>query len=428
MLDRRTWVLALGIPGLLVYATLGVAQLRSARALGEFKRLQKSHPPDSLKAAPAGTQERKMGALLLAQRFAPDHPEPAFQLGLMHILQAETDSINPGASGSPEEQGRRLEASLREGLHWIDRAIVLNPGYAEYHFVKATLLQNLSGITGGDSGEAAPREVASLLRLADRLDPYRPGLHYRIGSFWISLGEKDEARRALSVALTDSFQFARPVFNLLWSVVADAGELADFVGDEPLSRALLGDFLWMHGYRPEAQELFDKVGSSPRFDFRTGEALIVHYLREYQAERAREIIQRMEGFQPPLSLFQKARLELFRGKSFSQEQRFQEAIACYERSLSLDPSVVQSHLELASAYLEEGQPEKAIARWHYVLSRSLPVPREIAPPGEIHFSLGRAYEALGDRERALAEYLRASSEDPGNSRFAEKATTLTRGL
>ena len=425
MPDRRTWLLVFGIPGLLLYATLGVAQLRSARALSEFRQMQKAYPPDSLKIQPPGIQARKMAALLLSERLAPDDPEPAFQLGLMHMVQAEVDSFNPAPAGGDAE--KRLQASLREGLHWIDRAIELNPGYAEYPFVKATLLQNLDGmVESGDS--ATSREVARLLRLSDRLDPYRPGLHFRIGSFWVSLGEKEEARRALAVALSDTFRFARPVFTLLWSVVSDAGELADFVGDEPLSRALLGDFLWMHGYRQEAQEQFDRVDASPRFDYRTGEALIVQYLREYQAEKARGVIARMERFEPKLAPFHRARLELFRGKAYSQEKRFQEAISCYERSLSLDPANVQSHLELAEAYLQEGQPQKAIARWHFVLSRSLPVPREIAAPGQIHYSLGRAYEALGDRERALAEYLRASSEDPGNALFSEKATTLTRGL
>ena len=425
MPDRRTWLLVLGIPALLLYATLGVAQLRSSSALAEFKQLQKTYPPDSLKTPPPGIQAGKMGALLLAERLAPDDPEPAFQLGLMYMVKAEVDSFNPSPAGGDAE--KTLQASLREGLRWIDRAIELNPGYAEYHFVKANLLQNLDGeVEAGDSETS--REVARLLRLADRLDPYRPGLHFRIGSFWVSLGEKEEARRALTVALSDTFGYARPVFNLLWSVVSDAGELADFVGDEPLSRALLGDFLWMHGYREEAQEQFDKVGASPRFDYRTGEALIVHYLREYQPEKARGIIARMERFEPKLAPFHRARLELFRGKSYAQESRFQEAISCYERALDLDPANVQSHLELAEAYLQEGQPQKAIARWRFVLSRSLPVPREIAAPGQIHYSLGRAYEALGDRERALAEYLRASSEDPGNVLFSEKATTLTRGL
>ncbi len=425
MPDRRSWLLFLGIPGLLLYATFGVAQLRSARALAEFKQLQRVYPPDSLKVPPPEIQTRKIGTLLLAERLAPDDAEVAFQLGLMHMVKAEVDSFNPSPADGDAE--KRMQDSLRAGLRWIDRAIELNPGEAEYHFVKATLLQNLNGIV--DAGNSATsQEVFRLLRLADRLDPYRPGLHFRIGSFWVSLGEKEEARRALSVALSDTFRFARPVFNLLWSVVADPGELADFVGDEPLSRALLGDFLWMHGYREEAQGQFDKVGASPSFDFRTGEALIVHYLREYQAEKARGIIARMERFEPKLAPFHRARLELFRGKAYAQERRFQEAISCYERSLELDPANVQSHLELAEAYLQEGEPQKAIARWHFVLSRSLPVPREIAAPGEIHYSLGRAYEALGDRERALAEYLRASSEDPGNALFSEKATTLTRGL
>jgi tetratricopeptide (TPR) repeat protein len=293
--------------------------------------------------------------------------------------------------------------------------------------VKATLLQNLEG-TPEQSGSGEPRKrVSALLRLSHRLDPYRPALHYRIGSFWIALGEREEARDALAVALTDSFHYARPVFDLLWSSVENVAELQDFVGDRPLSLALLGDFLWMHGYRKEAEEQFQKVEAARVLDYRTGEALIAHYIREYQGEKARKVIRRMES-DPHLSLFYQSRLKYFQGKSFLQEKRFQEAIIAYERSLALDPSVIQSHLELAEAYLEEGQPQKAIARWHYVLSRGISVPREVAGPGDIHFGLGRAYEALGDRDRALAEYLRASSEDPGNVDFSRKASEVTKGL
>jgi tetratricopeptide (TPR) repeat protein len=184
----------------------------------------------------------------------------------------------------------------------------------------------------------------------------------------------------------------------------------------------------MHGYRDEAQRQFQQVEAAKVLDYRTGEALIAHYLREYQGDSARRVIARMEKSDPHLSLFYRSRLQYFQGRSFFQEKRFVEAIGAYERSLALDPSVIQSHLELAEAYLEEGEPQKAIARWHYLLSRGISVPRDVAGPGDIHFGLGRAYEALGDRNRALAEYLRASSEDPANVDFSRKASEITKGL
>jgi tetratricopeptide (TPR) repeat protein len=241
------------------------------------------------------------------------------------------------------------------------------------------------------------------------------------------LGGRDEARKAFAVTLLDSINYARPVFGLLWSSVDDVNDLQNFVGESPLCRALLGDFLWTHGYREEAQAQFEKVEAAPHLEYLTGEALIGHYIRVYQGDRARRVVDRMMK-SPGLSAFYRSRLEYFRGKSFVQEKRYQEAIGCFERSLSLDPAVVQSHLDLASAYLEEGQPEKAIARWRFVLARGLPVPREIAAPGQIHFGLGRAYEALGDRNHALSEYLHASSEDPGNVDFSRKASEISNGF
>lgn len=424
MPDRRFWLMAIGIPGLLLYGTLGIAQWRSADAFTEFKVLQKTYPPDSLKPVSPLIQTRKLEALTRAERMAPDHAEIAYQTALYYLVRAEADSLQPAPKeGAP---AGHLASSLQTGLSWINRAISLNPGYAEYPFVKATLLQNLSGSVEDDDS-LAQAAVGSLLRQSDRLDPFKPALHFRIGSFWIALGNREEARKALAVTLSDSINYARPVFGLLWSSVEDVRDLQDFVGDSPICRALLGDFLWIHGYRDEAQAQFDKVEAAPRLDYLTGEALVAHYIREYQGERARRVVERMMK-SPGLSTFYQSRLEYFRGKSYYQEKRYQEAIGCFERSLSLDPSVVQSHLNLAAAYLEEGEPEKAIARWRFVLARGIPVPQDVAAPGEIHFGLGRAYEALGDRSHALSEYLRASSEDPGNQDFSKKASEVTQGL
>jgi tetratricopeptide (TPR) repeat protein len=431
MHDRRVWLMALGIPGLLLYATLGVAQWRSALAMNEFKRLQRANPPDSLKGVPAKIQMQKLRFLTLADRLAPDNPEIVYQTALLHLVRAETQSLQPqsDSADSQDETNPRLHASLRDGLVFINRAIILNPGYAEYEFIKATILQNLSGVPGApDENSATRAAVAALLREADRLDPFKPSLHFRIGSFWIALDERDEAREALAITLSDSINYARPVFSLLWSFVGDVSDLQNFVGESSMSQALLGDFLWTHGYREEAEVQFERVEAAKQLDYLAGEALISHYIREHQGERARRVVDRMEKSEPKLSLFYQARLEYFRGNSFYQEQRYQEAISCFERSLSLDPSVIQSHLNLASAYLEEGQPQKAIARWRFVLARGIPVPPEIAGPGEIHFGLGRAYEALGDRGSALTEYLRASSEDPANPNFSRKASEITQGL
>src|SRR5262249_20900241 len=154
-----------------------------------------------------------------------------------------------------------------------------------------------------------------LLRLAESFDPYKPSLNYRVGSFWLALGNDAEARKAFAVALMDSFQYARPVFDLLWSSVEGVSDLQNFVGDNPLSRALLGDFLWNHGFRKEAEEQFEIVEDAKELDYLTGEALIVHYLREYEGDRARKVIDRMKKSGKNLSLFYRSRLEYFLGKS-----------------------------------------------------------------------------------------------------------------
>jgi tetratricopeptide (TPR) repeat protein len=294
--------------------------------------------------------------------------------------------------------------------------------------VKATIIQNLEANLSAEQLEASGKAVAQLLTISDSLDPYKPQLHYRIGSFWLALGDRQSAKKSLAVALTDSFNYSRPVFDLLWSSVEDVRELSSLVGSAPLARALLGNFLWMRGYRPESEEQFKHLEGLKEMDYQSGEALIAHCIRERQFGRARSIVSKLQTTRAFRPAFNQARLEYFRGRTYLQEAQYQRAIESFEKSMRLDPANIQSHLDLAEAYLSEGQAEKAIARWRYVLSRWPKLPEGIAIPGQVHFGLGRAYEAVGDAQRALAEYLQASSEDPGNASFSRKASEITKGL
>src|SRR5262245_6040501 len=142
MPKRRLLMMALGIPGLLLYATLGIAQWRAANAFGEFKALQKAYPPDSLQPIPPSIQTNQLDALTRAERLAPDNPEIAYQTALFHLVRAETESLQSMPGGRKDSSPHpRLASSLQAGLTWINRAMLRNPGYAEYPFVKATLLQ-----------------------------------------------------------------------------------------------------------------------------------------------------------------------------------------------------------------------------------------------------------------------------------------------
>jgi len=431
MSRRRLFLLLFGIPGLLVYATLAVAQWRGGLALSEFKRLQEAYPPDSLHPIAPSVAARKTAVLLEASRMAPTDPEPVYQTALLNLVRAEGQSLAP--KGPPGDLGngpdRPLARLLQEGLRSVRRAIRLNPGVAEYHFVEALILQNLGGEVESAAASNVPEKaVAEILAISDCLDPYKPSLHYRIGSFQMALGNREGARSALSVALTDSYTYARPVFDLLWSSVGDVEEIRSYVSDRPLARSLLADFLWTHGYKKEAEEEYEAVASRRPIDYFTGEQLVLHSLRTREFAKARQVLTLLESRRGVWTSFQLARFQHYRGESYSLEGKYEQAIDSYERALTLDGSMVICHLDLAKTYLENHLPRKAIARWEYLLSRRADDPTVRARIGDIHSGLGAANEALGNWSQALAEYLQASAADPTNINLSRKVEEMSKRL
>jgi tetratricopeptide (TPR) repeat protein len=423
----RPWILSVGIPVLLLYGTLAVAQLRSARAMTEFKRLQKTYPPDSLQRAPAEVQHRKGEVLALAERMAPDNPEVAFQTALFHLVQAETESLQPeGRTESPAHgPDPRLMGSLNEGMKWIDRAIDLNPGYAEYPFVKATILQNLEGTSETPGSSDTRNRVTALLRLSHRLDPYRPALHYRLGSFWIALGEQEEARRALTIALIDIQRNARAVFDLLWSTVADVSELRTFIGEDAFARALLARFLRDHGFVEQARSEFEAVAAQPSLDYQTATIMFDLAVEEMRTVEARKILSKVNPRAGGVSALQRAHLKYLEGQSYFLENRIQDAINCYENAIRFDADTSYIHEALGNAYQRTGEYQRAIARYLLVLNRAGNL-LDSKKVGNLHVELASAYEQNHQYKEAIEHYLKAAEVDPENLTAQKRASELSR--
>jgi tetratricopeptide (TPR) repeat protein len=420
--------MVLGIPGLLLYATLGVAQWRSDLAMKEFTRLQRAHPPNSLKKVPAQIQLQKLQALSLADRLAPDNPETAYQTSLLHLVRAETESLQPPSDSTEptHEQVQRLELSLKNGLSWINRAITLNPGYAEYQFVKASIIQNLTGLDETADEEGAIKAVTSLLHQADQLDPYKPSLHFRMGSFWIALGNNVEARNAFSVALMDSYQYANPVFAVLWSTALDVNELRGLVGNEPLARALLTAFLFEHGFTMEAEAEFDLVSAMSPLDYPTVTTLADYALKAGKPSGARMIIEKIDSRRQELIPLYQAHLKYLEGQSFHAEGRLQDAIVCFEQAIGIDSDVSYIHEALGNAYQQAGDFDRAIARYLLVLTRSTEVPLGDKKISNVHVELASAYEKKMEFVKAIEHYFIASQLDPTNIAAQKRATELSR--
>jgi tetratricopeptide (TPR) repeat protein len=87
-----------------------------------------------------------------------------------------------------------------------------------------------------------------------------------------------------------------------------------------------------------------------------------------------------------------AELHFLHGASLVNLQRPEEGIAALETALRLDPKLTPAHAAAGHAYLQLGNPRKAIPH----LEAAAADDRD----GSVHFQLAQAYRAAGDRERA----------------------------
>ena len=97
----------------------------------------------------------------------------------------------------------------------------------------------------------------------------------------------------------------------------------------------------------------------------------------------------------------------FLGWAYSLMERYDEAIAECEKAIALDPTFGNPYNDIGAYLIELERPEEAIP-W---LGRAAVAPR-YATPQFAHINLGRAYEQLGQPQKALAAYDRALTIAP----------------
>jgi len=431
MSRSRFPILVLGIPGLLAYALLVVAQARGGVALAEFKRLEKADPSDSMRPADPGVARRKFDSLARAARFGPTDPDPPFRSALLHLTAAETRSFFP--QGPPRALGDgpdpAVASLLQAGLRSARRSLARNPGAAETHFAAALLIQNLAGTGVPDVDETTlAKAVDYHLESSDRLDPRKPSLHYRLGSFWMALGERENARRAFSVSLAGDYDHINDIFATLWSSVEDPEEMGELIGSEPRARVLLGEFLFRRGYLEAARTEYEKALAASPSDFETNLGLVQYFIRAKEFDRALRLIDQMVKRGRDWMPYQRAALEYHRGRILYLTGRYDTAIASYRRSLEIDDSPDHVHHELALAYLKVGETARAVARWRYLLDSRAGSPYVQKNLRVLYRGLASAYEARQEYHQALEEYLRLAELEPGDVALSRKIAEISRKL
>ncbi|HEV8334806.1 MAG TPA: tetratricopeptide repeat protein [Candidatus Polarisedimenticolia bacterium] len=424
-MGRRLALLVLGIPGLLGFGALAAAQWRGADALTEYAELQKEYPPDSMKPPDPKIVARKQLVLARADRLVPDLPEVQYQRALLFTVMAETESLQPAAGSSGGAPSPSLVTLLREALWSINHAIQLNPCSAEYQFVKATIIQNLEANLSAERLEASGKAVAQLLTISDSLDPYKPQLHYRIGSFWLALGDITSAKRIFSTVLRQNPALSKDILTVLWSSVTSVSELRDFIQHEPRTCVILAEFLAERGFDSEAEhEYLDAAPGAPN-SFQVLSALVRRYMNDGKTAAVLELVKTAEHVGRIKDPRERAALRYLAGQAYFREGRIQDAISAYEAALRIDDTQLHIHHALAMAYLRAGQYGKAIARWQFLKSRfgESRVSRDMN--SVMHAGLAEAFEMQGRYVDALAEYLKAAELDPRNRVLSLKIEELS---
>ena len=110
------------------------------------------------------------------------------------------------------------------------------------------------------------------------------------------------------------------------------------------------------------------------------------------------------------------------GMAHFEAQRWDEAIAAFEKALEADETRYEPLLQIYRVLLETGRPDEAVP-----LLRTLA--QEYPQQAEIHFALGRALEDAHLPGEARQAYLRALVEDPGmaEARFRAAAMAAEEG-
>ncbi len=131
-----------------------------------------------------------------------------------------------------------------------------------------------------------------------------------------------------------------------------------------------------------------------------------------EAERLfRELLQQYPGSAP---------LNYLLGDVMRNAQKPQEAIAYLQKAVGTDPKLLTAQSALGLAYLQAGQPANAIPH----LRAALPIDED----GTLHYQLGRAYQAHGDRDLAremLKAYQEMQAKDQETRNAVEKNVAIT---
>ena len=293
---------------------------------------------------------------------------------------------------------------------------------------KAVFNEAIGLINAGDLGAAEARCREALGRYPGDIN-----MQALLGALLVKMDRRDEAEATLRAVVAAAPSFAKPAEDLGF-LLLQVGRPADALPfleratrlDPALERAwfTLGKALALLGRGTEADVAFEKCFErSPerrlmalaaehqkegRFDEaerlyrrvlrdnpRNVDALRLLALIAIKADKADDaelLLQQAIGIAPDFLL---AILDL--GRLCKEQDRFGEALECFERAIALEPAQVQSHFLRAATLARASFTHEAIAAYRQCLALR---------PGHAGalLGLGHVLNAIGDNDGAIAAY------------------------
>ncbi len=165
--------------------------------------------------------------------------------------------------------------------------------------------------------------------------------------------------------------------------------------------------LMMHEYADAEQQFVNCIGLDP-YTYQCENNLAAAELEAHHLDKARVALDKAFHLAPE-------RAETFVNYGFlaDVEGDWQKAVSYYAKSIQMFPYLRESYIDLAIAYEEHKMYPLAQA----ALIKGI---ASVNDDGRMHFLLGKAYEAQGDRRDAMAQYkLAAAGTDPDAARIAK---------
>lgn len=189
--------------------------------------------------------------------------------------------------------------------------------------------------------------------------------------------------------------------------------------EDERAHALLADALWNRGKSTEAleeqQQAVKRSGGDPKQHVRLGEMLLGMGYLDQAMGQAEVALEESRQLVPAWNL---------KGETLQSQEKLDEALHCYQRSLSIDNRQEIILEKVAEIYERLGRPQRALATW-YAVEELYP---EDAIPAAVLYREALAMQRLDRDHRAVELLVEARHRDPDSPEVVIALSDLQRKL